>query len=106
MSNEGRGWKREIAALDLDLYVFKAEDGSQRRMVVRNAGWPIWADENTVYFHRLADDGWWSIFKVNASNPNTDQGGVLIQCFLYRPVVVGNSFVVELGVRLKFRCEF
>jgi hypothetical protein len=59
-----------------------------------------------VYFHRLADDGWWSIFKVNASDPNADQGGVLIQCFLYRPAVVGNSFVVELGVRLKFRCEF
>ncbi|KAG0562975.1 hypothetical protein KC19_9G186400 [Ceratodon purpureus] len=73
VSNEGRGWKREIEALDLDLYVFKAEDGSQRRMVVRNAGWPSWADESTVYFHRLAEDGWWSIFKANASDTSANQ---------------------------------
>lgn len=64
-SNEGRGWLRETEALNIDLYIFKAEDGSERKMVVRNAGWPAWADESTVYFHRLAEDGWWSIFKIN-----------------------------------------
>lgn len=66
-SNEGRGWEWEIEALNLDLHVFKAEDGSERRMVIKNAGWPTWADESTVYFHRVADDGWWSIFRVNVS---------------------------------------
>lgn len=75
-SNEGRGWQREAEALNLDLYVFKAEDGSQRRMVVKNAGWPAWADESTVYFHRLAADGWWSVFKVNVSDTSADQGGI------------------------------
>lgn len=73
-SNEGRGWEREIEALNLDLHVFKAEDGSQRRKVVKNAGWPSWADENTVYFHRVADDGWWSIFRVNVSDSSAEQG--------------------------------
>nr|XP_024383837.1 uncharacterized protein LOC112286315 [Physcomitrium patens]PNR61619.1 hypothetical protein PHYPA_000042 [Physcomitrium patens] len=72
-SNEGRGWQREIEALNLDLYIFKAEDGSQRRMIVRNGGWPTWMDDNTVYFHRIADDGWWSIFKVNVSDTSADQ---------------------------------
>ncbi len=67
-SNEGRGWKGEIEALNLDLYVFKAEDGSQRRMIVENAGWPTWADDSTVYFHRVAEDGWWSIFRINVSS--------------------------------------
>lgn len=75
-SNEGRGWQREDKALNLDLYVFKAEDGSQRRMVIKNIGWPAWADESTVYFHRLAEDGWWSIFKVNVSDTSGDQGGI------------------------------
>lgn len=73
-SNEGRGWEGEIEALNLDLHVFKADDGSQRRMVVKNAGWPTWADESTVYFHRVADDGWWSIFRVNVSDSNSGQG--------------------------------
>lgn len=76
VSNEGRGWQREIEALNLDLYVFNAVDGSERRMVVKNAGWPAWADESTVYFHRLAEDGWWSIFKANASDTSANQGGV------------------------------
>lgn len=84
-SNEGRGWQREIEALNLDLYIFKAEDGSQRRMIVRNGGWPTWMDDNTVYFHRIADDGWWSIFKVNVSDTSADQGRLLTYCFLYRP---------------------
>lgn len=74
VSNEGRGWQPgEIEALNLDLYVFKAVDGSERRIVVKNAGWPSWADESTVYFHRLAEDNWWSIFKVNASNTSANQ---------------------------------
>lgn len=75
-SDEGRGWQRKAEGLDLDLYVFKAEDGSQRRMVINNAGWPTWADEDTVYFHRKAEDGWWSIFKVNVSDTSGDQGGI------------------------------
>jgi len=67
-SNEGRGWEGETEALNLDLYIFRAEDGSQRRMIVKNAGWPTWADDSTVYFHRVAEDGWWSIFRIDVSS--------------------------------------
>ncbi|KAH9295912.1 hypothetical protein KI387_039500, partial [Taxus chinensis] len=29
-------------------------------------GWlQSWADESTVYFHRRAEDGWWSIYRLN-----------------------------------------
>lgn len=72
-SNEGRGWEREIEGLNLDLHVFKAEDGSHRRMIVKNAGWPTWADDSTVYFHRAAEDGWWSIFRINVSDSNAEK---------------------------------
>ncbi|KAH9330693.1 hypothetical protein KI387_002801 [Taxus chinensis] len=48
-----------------DLYVFDAEDGSGRKMVAENGGWPSWADENTIYFHRRAPDGFWSIYRLN-----------------------------------------
>ncbi|GLJ17704.1 hypothetical protein SUGI_0308930 [Cryptomeria japonica] len=61
-----KDWERDqIQDLHTDLYVFKAEDGSCRRMVAEQGGWPSWADENTVYFHRRAEDGWWSIYRLN-----------------------------------------
>ena len=73
-SNEGRGWKGEFEILDLDLYIFQAHDGSKRHLVCKNAGWPTWADETTVFFHRLADDGWYSIYKVDVSASSSGQG--------------------------------
>jgi hypothetical protein len=96
-SNEGRGWEGEIEALNLDLHVFKAEDGSQRRMVVKNAGWPTWADESTVYFHRVAEDGWWSIFRVNVSDSNSGQGlPSFIHPRLSRSLILGMQNVVVM----------
>ncbi|KAJ7528541.1 hypothetical protein O6H91_15G007500 [Diphasiastrum complanatum] len=61
---EGKGWDGEIHELSTDLYIFDANDGSRRRLVARRGGWPTWADESTIYFHRRGDDGWWSIYKV------------------------------------------
>lgn len=107
-SNEGRGWQREIEALNLDLYVFKAEDGSQRRMIVRNAGWPTWADDNTVYFHRVAEDGWWSIFRVNVSYSSAEQGMYPIPCFLHRlaPAAHALGYLIFVSELFKSRLLF
>eukprot|EP01018_Ginkgo_biloba_P024140 Gb_15674 [translate_table: standard] len=59
-----RDWEGQIEDLHTDLYVFKAEDGSARIMVSERGGWPTWADESTVYFHKRAEDGWWSIYRL------------------------------------------
>jgi Tol biopolymer transport system component len=71
-SNEGRGWTHETESLYLDLYIFKAEDGSQRRLILKNAGWPTWSDDKTVYFHRIAHDGWWSIFRIDVTSGSNE----------------------------------
>ncbi|KAH9535905.1 hypothetical protein CY35_17G078700 [Sphagnum magellanicum] len=72
-STQGRDWDGEVWNLDPDLYIFRAEDGLQRRLVLRNGGWPSWADSSTVFFHRVAEDGWWSIFKVNPFDVSPDK---------------------------------
>ncbi|MCO5602909.1 hypothetical protein L7F22_057049 [Adiantum nelumboides] len=64
-SYEGRGWQGDIEDLHTNIYVFKAEDGSERKLVVEDGGWPTWADDDTLYFHKKSDDGWWSIYKVS-----------------------------------------
>ncbi|KAG6556748.1 hypothetical protein Mapa_001692 [Marchantia paleacea] len=63
-SLQGKGWQGEVHELDTDLYLFSAKDGSNRHLVTKNGGWPTWKDESTIFFHRQADDGWWSIFKL------------------------------------------
>ncbi|CAM6065646.1 unnamed protein product, partial [Sphagnum tenellum] len=72
-STEGKGWHAEIEALCLDLYVLSAVDGLGRCLVAKDGGWPCWADEATVFFHRQADDGWWSIFRITLSEQGASE---------------------------------
>lgn len=64
-SYQGRGWQGDFEDLHTSIYVFNAEDGSQRQLVAEDGGWPTWSDEDTLYFHRKSNDGWWSIYKVS-----------------------------------------
>ncbi|XP_059072560.1 uncharacterized protein LOC131056053 [Cryptomeria japonica] len=61
------GWEGQIRDLETDLYVFRASDGFERRLVAKHGGWPCWADDDTLFFHRQAEDGWWSVYRVSLS---------------------------------------
>ncbi|GLU07191.1 hypothetical protein SLE2022_241580 [Rubroshorea leprosula] len=38
-------------------------------------GWPTWSCDSSIYFHRQADDGWWSVFRVDfPENPHEFSG--------------------------------
>lgn len=58
------GWNGEVQELGTDIYVFSTLDGSNRVKVIEHGGWPSWADDSTLYFHRKCDDGWWSVFRA------------------------------------------
>lgn len=63
-STDGHPWQREFTVLPLDIFIFRS-DGSQRRLIATNGSWPSFgSDDKTLYFHRAASDGWYSIFKV------------------------------------------
>ncbi|KAL6962216.1 hypothetical protein U1Q18_037172 [Sarracenia purpurea var. burkii] len=64
-SSGARGWGGEIEELHTDIYIFRTEDGSERIKVVEHGGWPSWASESILYFHRRSDDGWWSVYRAN-----------------------------------------
>ncbi|XAR62832.1 hypothetical protein NMG60_11017728 [Bertholletia excelsa] len=59
-----RSWGGAVDELNTDIYIFRTGDGSGRVKVVEHGGWPTWADESTLYFHRRGDDGWWSVYRV------------------------------------------
>ncbi|KAK4767366.1 hypothetical protein SAY86_015116 [Trapa natans] len=58
------GWGGEVEELSTDIYIFSTRDGTQRVKVVEHGGWPCWADDTTLFFHRRGSDGWWSIYRA------------------------------------------
>ncbi|KAH7676331.1 Six-bladed beta-propeller TolB-like protein [Dioscorea alata] len=57
-------WPGDFRELETEIVVFRASDPSTRTVITRRAGWPAWAGDSTLFFHRVADDGWWSVFRV------------------------------------------
>ncbi|KAF7120419.1 hypothetical protein RHSIM_Rhsim13G0001000 [Rhododendron simsii] len=66
-----RPWAGDFHDLQTDIVVFRESDPTQRTVVSEHGGWPTWSGDSTVFFHRQADDGWWSIFRVDLP-PNHD----------------------------------
>uniref|UniRef100_A0A0E0KLD0 Dipeptidylpeptidase IV N-terminal domain-containing protein n=1 Tax=Oryza punctata TaxID=4537 RepID=A0A0E0KLD0_ORYPU len=66
------GWSGEVEDLRTDIYVFRTADGSRRSLAIHDGGWPSWADETTVFFHRRDSDGWYGVYRAKISV--TDDG--------------------------------
>ncbi|GMN52218.1 hypothetical protein TIFTF001_021375 [Ficus carica] len=58
-------WGGEIQELHTNIVVFAVSDPSTCVILCERGGWPSWSADAAVYFHRRADDGWWSIFRVD-----------------------------------------
>lgn len=59
-----RSWGGEFHELSTDIVVFSESDPDNRVVVCERGGWPSWSGDSKIYFHRQADDGWWSIFQI------------------------------------------
>ncbi|RVW41669.1 Protein TolB [Vitis vinifera] len=59
-----RPWGGEFHELHTDIVVFREAEPEKRVVVCERGGWPTWSGDSNLYFHRQADDGWWSIFSV------------------------------------------
>ncbi|KAJ7562457.1 hypothetical protein O6H91_03G069700 [Diphasiastrum complanatum] len=71
-SDQCRGFHGELCNLNSDLYILKAADGSNRRLLLKDGGWPSWASDSRFFFHRRADDGWWSIYEAHLPQHSAD----------------------------------
>lgn len=60
-----RPWGGDFRELNTDIVVFSQSNPEKRIVVCERGGWPTWSGDSTIYFHRVADDGWWSIFRVD-----------------------------------------
>ncbi|ESQ37834.1 hypothetical protein EUTSA_v10029172mg, partial [Eutrema salsugineum] len=60
-----RSWGGEFHEINTDIVVFKASEPETRVVICEHGGWPTWSGDSTVFFHHKADDGWWSIFRLD-----------------------------------------
>ncbi|OWM62822.1 uncharacterized protein LOC116213815 [Punica granatum] len=64
-SNGSRQWDGEFHELHTDIVVFRGSEPDKRVTVCEHGGWPTWSGDSVIFFHRQADDGWWSIYRVD-----------------------------------------
>ncbi|KAL5999317.1 hypothetical protein ACLOJK_040768 [Asimina triloba] len=60
-----RPWPGEFHELQTEIVVFPASDPKDRKVVTERGGWPTWSGDSTIFFHRKAADGWWSVFRTD-----------------------------------------
>ncbi|CAN6291162.1 unnamed protein product [Urochloa humidicola] len=66
-SSGPNGWVGKVENLHTDIYVFRTSDGSRRTLAIRDGGWPTWADETTLFFHRRDSNGWYGVYRAKLS---------------------------------------
>lgn len=70
-----RPWAGDFHELKTEIVVFPESDPTQRTVVCKQGGWPSWSGDSTVFFHRKAADGWWSVFRLDLPENIEDSAG-------------------------------
>ncbi|MED6128146.1 hypothetical protein PIB30_094857 [Stylosanthes scabra] len=66
VASHGSGqWRGDFRELETEIVVFSESEPENRVVVSERGGWPTWSQDKTIFFHRIAEDGWWSIFRVD-----------------------------------------
>ncbi|KAL9242618.1 hypothetical protein vseg_016603 [Gypsophila vaccaria] len=58
-------WEGEFHELRTQIVAFPVSDPANRTVLADRGGWPTWSSDDTLYFHRQCEDGWWSIYRVD-----------------------------------------
>ena len=70
-SFQGKDWEGEIEDLQTDIYVMNVEKAPlDRKRLIKNGGWPSWASDNVIFFHRKVGETW-GVFRFTISTGET-----------------------------------
>jgi Tol biopolymer transport system component len=105
-----RPWAFDFRVLETEVAVFRASDPARRVVVAGRGGWPAWHGERALLFHRVADDGWWSVFRVGLSPETLEPSGPArrvtppgLHCFT--PAAVAGGRWIAVATRRKGRAQ-
>ncbi|CAO2141396.1 unnamed protein product [Urochloa humidicola] len=70
-SFQGKEWDGEISDLKTDIYVINLQNPHHdRKLVIKNGGWPSWGGDDVIFFHRKERDNW-GVFRYSLSSRKT-----------------------------------
>lgn len=70
-SFQGKAWEGEIEDLQTDIYVMNVEKPPlERKRLIKNGGWPTWASDNVLFFHRKVGEIW-GVFRYTITTGET-----------------------------------
>ncbi|XP_062188137.1 uncharacterized protein LOC133891441 [Phragmites australis] len=107
-----RPWAFDFQALETEVTIFRAAEPARRIVAAARGGWPTWHGESTLFFHRVADDGWWSVFRVDISPETLEPSGAErrvtppgLHCFTPAAVGSGGGRWIAVATRRKGRAH-
>ncbi|TVU37651.1 hypothetical protein EJB05_10977, partial [Eragrostis curvula] len=107
-----RPWAFDFRVLETEVAVFRAAEPARRVVVARRGGWPAWHGDRALLFHRVADDGWWSVFRVDLSPGTLEPCGAErrvtppgLHCFTPAAVGSGGGRWIAVATRRKGRAQ-
>ncbi|KAI3911232.1 hypothetical protein MKW92_029605 [Papaver armeniacum] len=71
------GWDGAIEDQKTDIYVMSVKEPYDRRLVVKNGGWPTWGSDDVLFFHRkddkklpknTTDGNFWGVYRADISS--------------------------------------
>ncbi|KAL6657046.1 hypothetical protein ACP70R_004826 [Stipagrostis hirtigluma subsp. patula] len=107
-----RPWAFDFRVLETEVAVFRAADPERRVVAAARGGWPAWHGEGTLFFHRVAEDGWWSVFRVDISPETLEPTGAErrvtppgVHCFTPAAAARGGARWIAVATRRKGRAQ-
>ncbi|KAL5579152.1 hypothetical protein UlMin_011594 [Ulmus minor] len=96
------GWDGEIEDLKTDIFAMDVDNPSERRLVIRNGGWPTWGSDNVIFFHRKVGE-FWGVFRADISNGETSDTPRVtpVDIDAMTPVAINATKVVVATIRQK-----
>jgi hypothetical protein len=110
-SFQRKAWKGEIEDLQTDIYVMNAERRFERELWIKDGGWPSWASDNVIFFHRKVGEtetkagetkvgGTWGVFRYTRST-NIEVRVTPVKFDAVTPAAISETKVAVATIREK-----
>ncbi|KAL9233678.1 hypothetical protein vseg_008642 [Gypsophila vaccaria] len=103
------GWDGEIEDLGTDIFVMNVDKPANRVLLVENGGWPTWASNDILFFHRKTNtssndkESCWGVYQLDRrTNPPTQTRVTPKEINAITPAAINETTVAVATIRKKY----
>ncbi|MCL7026308.1 hypothetical protein MKW94_025647, partial [Papaver nudicaule] len=105
------GWDGAIEDKKTDIYVMNVEEPYDRRLVVKDGGWPTWGSDDVIFFHRkddkkfpqnITEGNYWGVYRADISSAGVMPVRVTpVNIDAFTPAAINSTTVAVATIRKK-----